>query len=103
VAVADHYEVEVRRQDGDPEALAPLAPPLRRTVLRGTFCITLFWMAVLSPGFVPSHRALPVSLTFGAGGAAAMVLWLRARKSDRVRMGEYLKARLCLQCGHTFR
>ena len=97
-SVADHYAVEVRRTDADPEALAGLAPPLRRSVLPGTFCITAFWLTVLGPMFVPPERALPVALTFLALGILTLALWLRARKTDRIAMAAYQKRAICPDC-----
>jgi hypothetical protein len=97
--VADHYATQVRLPETDPETIAPLAPPLRRSILPGTLCITLFWMAALGPGFVPPQRALMVGLSFGLAGLASLAAWIRARKADRVRMAGYLAERLCLDCG----
>ena len=76
-SLADHYAVEVLRADCDPEALAWLDPPLRVSILPGTASITLFFLAVLAPGFVPSGRELMVFLTFFILGAASFLLWLR--------------------------
>ena len=100
--VADHYETQVRLPEADPQAIAPLAPPLRRSILSGTLCITLFWMALLCPGFVAPKRALMVALTFGCAGAIALASWLRSRKTDRLRMAAYQKALICVDCGHRF-
>ena len=102
VLVAEHYQAQVRLAETDPEAIAPLAPPLRRSILSGTLCITLFWMAVLSPGFVDPKRGLMVAFTFGLGGLVSLIFWLRARKADRLRMGQYQAARLCLDCQHLY-
>jgi hypothetical protein len=100
--VADHYETQVRLPEADPQALAPFAPPLRRSILSGTLCITLFWMAALSPGFVDAKRAVMVCSTFGFFGVLALLAWLRARKGDRGRMAAYLKGRICLDCRQRF-
>ncbi len=100
-AVADHYDAKVRLQDADPEALAPFAPPIRRSILPGTACITLFWLAALSPGFVGPARALSVAATFMVLGAVTLYLWLRARKTDRAAMAAYQKRRICQDCGWT--
>jgi hypothetical protein len=100
--VAEHYETQVRLPEADPQLLAPLAPPLRRSIFSGTLCITLLWMAALSPGFVPATRGLMVALTFGCFGFVALLVWIRARKADRARMAAYLKARVCLSCGLRF-
>jgi uncharacterized RDD family membrane protein YckC len=97
-AVAEHYDVQVRQPAADPEALAPLAPPLRRSVLYGTACITLFFLTALSPGFVPEHRALPVLITFLVLGSAAFLLWIRARRTDRAAMAAYQKRHICPDC-----
>ena len=98
--MAEHYEAQVRLPETDPQAIAALAPPLRRSIFHGTLCITLFWMAVLSPGFVDPKRALMVGCTFGLGGLISLIFWLRARKSDRRRMAAYLASHLCLDCHH---
>ena len=98
VPVAEYYQTQVRQPEADPQSLAPLAPPLRRSILPGTLCIALFWMAVLSPGFVPSERAITVCATFVALGSAALALWLRARKSDRASMAAYQSRRICEAC-----
>lgn len=100
--VADHYETQVRLPEADAQAIATFAPPLRRSILSGTLCITLFWMAILSPGFVKAERALLVALTFAAAGALALVAWLRSRKADRQRMATYQKSLICLDCGQRF-
>jgi peptidoglycan/LPS O-acetylase OafA/YrhL len=102
VAVAEHYQTQIRLPEADLEALAALAPPLRRTVLSGTLCITAFWMAILSPGFTEGRHALYASATFAALGAIALAYWLRARKTDRIRQSAYQSQRLCLDCAHRF-
>lgn len=102
IAVAEHYLAQVRLPDADPEALAPLAPPLRRTVLPGTLCLTAYWMAILSPGFTEGRHAVYASLTFFVLGSAALGLWLRARRTDRIRQATYQAERLCLGCGHRY-
>ena len=98
-AVAEHYETQVRRPDADPEALAPLAPPLRRSIFYGTACVTLFFLAVLAPGFVPSERSIMVLSTFLLVGLATFLMWLRTRKTDRVLMAAYQKRHICPACG----
>jgi hypothetical protein len=98
-AVAEYYDAQVRLPGADPEALAPLAPPLRRSVLYGTACATLFFLAVLAPGFVPEERTIVVLATFLVLGSATFMLWLRARKTDRAIMATYQKKRICLDCG----
>lgn len=99
VSLAEHYAAQVRLPETDPESIAAFAPPLRRSILPGTLCVTLFWMAVLGPGFVPAERALSVGLAFGLAGAVALWAWVRARKGDKARMADYTAARLCLDCG----
>jgi ribosomal protein S27AE len=99
LAVSDHYEAEVRKPEADPEALAPFAPPIRRSIFHGTACITTFFLAVLSPGFVPPERSLPVLATFLALGTVTLVTWIRARRTDRAAMAAYLKRRICPACG----
>ena len=102
IRVADHYEAQVRLTETDPQAIAPFAPPLRRSILSGTLTITLLWMAILCPGFVPASRGLMVALSFGVAGIVALISWLRTRKSDRMRMAAYQQALVCLDCGHRF-
>jgi hypothetical protein len=102
VSVAEHYQTRIRLPEADPEALAPLAPPLRRAVLPGTLCITAYWMAILSPGFAEGRHAVYASLTFFLLGSAALAYWLRARRTDRIRQATYQAARLCLGCGTRF-
>ena len=97
-SLADHYAVEVLRADCDPEALAWLAPPLRVSILPGTASITLFFLAVLAPGFVPSGRELMVFLTFFILGAASFLLWLRTRRTDAAAMAAYQKRQVCPDC-----
>jgi len=98
LSVADHYAIEVRRPDADPEALAPLAPPLRVSILPGTACITLFFLSVLAPGFVPSGRELVVFLSFFVLGSASFLFWLRTRRTDRAAMAAYQKRQVCPDC-----
>lgn len=100
--VADHYQTQIRLPEADPALLAPLAPPLRRSILLGTLSITLFWMAALCPGFVAASRALMITLTFAAGGLLAFLAWRRARTADRQRLADYQQAQLCLDCGARF-
>ena len=102
VLVSEHYETQVRLPEADPQGAAPFAPPLRRSILSGTLCITLLWMGILSPGFVDPKRAFTVALTFGLAALAALVAWLRARKSDNRRLAAYRASRACLNCGHRF-
>ena len=99
--VAEHYLSEVRRAGADPEALAGFAPPLRRALFHGTACITLFFLAVLSPGFVAPERSLPVLAGFLVLGSVSFLLWLRSRRADRAAMAAYQKRRLCQDCGWT--
>ncbi|GEM_PF-4778935 len=101
VAVAEHYAAQVRIPEADPEALASLAPPLRRSTFHGTACITLFFLAALSPGFVAAERALPVLWTFLALGAVTLLTWIRARRTDRAAMGAYQRRRICRDCHWT--
>ena len=102
IPVAEHYQTQVRLTSADPEAVAPFAPPLRRTVLPGTLCITAFWMAILSPGFTEGRHAVYAGVTFAALGCAFLYLWLRARQTDRVRLAAYGADHLCQACGHRF-
>ena len=102
VSVAEHYQVQIRIPDSDPEALAPLAPPLKRSVLPGTLCITAFWMAILSPGFTEGRHAWEAGVTFAVLGCIGLFYWLRTRKTDRVRQGRYQAEQLCLSCGHRY-
>ena len=101
VAVAEHYETQVRLPDADPEALAKLAPPIRRSVFHGTACITLFFLSVLSPGFVGPDRMLPVAATFAALGTLTLITWIRARRTDRAAMSAYHSRRICETCHWT--
>ncbi|BDU71188.1 hypothetical protein [Mesoterricola silvestris] len=98
VAVAEHYAAQVRIPESDPEALAALAPPLRRSIFHGTASITLFFLAFLSPGFVPPQRAYPVLATFLALGAVTFLTWIRARRTDRAAMAAYQGRRMCEDC-----
>jgi hypothetical protein len=98
VPVAEHYAAQVRIPEADPGALAPLAPPLRRSIFHGTACITFFFLAALSPGFVIPDRALPVLSTFLALGAVTFLTWIRARRTDRAAMADYQKRRICEDC-----
>ena len=98
-AVAEYYDAQVRLPEADPEALAPLAPPLRRSIFYGTACVTLFFLAILAPGFVPDERAIMVLATFLVLGFAALAMWLRTRKTDRAAMATYQKRRICPDCG----
>ena len=100
-AVAEHYAEQVRQPGADPEVLAPLAPPLRRSILHGTACITLFFLAVLSPGFVAPERSFPVLATFLFSGSVTFLMWVRTRKTDRAAMAAYQKRRICLDCRWT--
>jgi hypothetical protein len=102
VLVAEHYQAQVRLPEADPGALAPFAPPLRRSILPGTLCITAFWMAILSPGFTEGRHALYAGLTFAVLGCAGLFLWLRARRTDRLRQAAYQASWLCLGCGKSF-
>ena len=99
LSVADHYNTQVRLPEADLEALADLAPPLRRAIWPGTLCVTLFFLSVLAPGFVPPTRALLVFLTFVILGSVSFTAWLAARKTDRKAMTAYQKRRICLDCG----
>jgi len=99
LAVAEHYATQVRRTDADPEALAPLAPPLRRSVLWGTASATLFFLTVLAPGFVPSERSLTALIAFLLVALLTFALWLRTRRTDRHAMAAYQKRRICQDCG----
>ncbi|WP_306597900.1 hypothetical protein [Geothrix sp. 21YS21S-2] len=101
VAVAEHYAAQVRIPEADPEVLAPLAPPLRRSIFHGTACITFFFLAALSPGFVKPDRALPVLSTFLALGAVTFLTWTRSRRTDRAAMAAYQKRRICEDCRWT--
>ena len=98
VPVAEYYDDQVRRPGADPEALAPLSPPIRRSIFHGTACITLFFLAVLSPGFVPPERSYPVLAAFLLLGSAAFLLWLRTRRTDRAAMAAYQKRQVCPDC-----
>jgi hypothetical protein len=100
--VADHYEAQVRLPESGSADLAALAPPLRRSIFSGTLAITLYWLAVLSPGFVDAKRAVLTALTFAGAGTLALGFWLRSRKRDKVRLDQYRKGRICLDCGHRF-
>ena len=97
-AVAGHYDAQVRLPEADPEALAPLAPPLRHSLFYGTACATLFFLMVLAPGFVPPERSLTVLATFLVAGSAAFLMWLRTRKTDRKAMAAYQQRRICTDC-----
>jgi ribosomal protein S27AE len=99
LAVSDHYEAEVRKPQADPEVLAPLAPPIRRSIFHGTACIAAFFMALLSPGFVPPERTTSVLATFLALGSITFLTWVRARRTDRAAMAAYQKRRTCPECG----
>ncbi|HLO68033.1 MAG TPA: hypothetical protein VK188_13500 [Holophaga sp.] len=98
-AVAEVYQTRVREPEADPAALAPLAPPLRRSVLHGTACISLFFMAALLPGFVSHSRSLQVMATFLALGCVSFVAWVRSRRTDRAAMAAYHRRRMCAACG----
>jgi hypothetical protein len=98
-AVAEYYDTQVRRPDADPEALAPLAPPLRRSIFYGTASATLFFLAVLAPGFVPDERSIMVLATFLVLGFGTLGMWLRTRRTDRMAMAVYQKRRICPDCG----
>lgn len=98
-AVAEQYAAQVRDPQADPVQRAALAPPLRRSVFHGTACITLFFLAALSPGFVPPARALPMMGFFLAAGSATFLTWIRARRKDRQTMAAYQKRRICADCG----
>ncbi|NTV72639.1 MAG: hypothetical protein HGA66_00320 [Holophaga sp.] len=100
-AVAEHYAAQVRIPEADPEALAPLAPPLRRSIFHGTACITCFFLAALIPGFVKPDRALPILSTFLALGAVTFLTWTRSRRTDRAAMAAYQKRRICEDCRWT--
>lgn len=101
VAVAEHYAAQVRIPEADAGTLAPLAPPLRRSIFHGTACITLFFLAALSPGFVPADRALSMLLAFLVLGSVSFLLWVRTRKTDRAAMATYQKRRICEDCHWT--
>jgi hypothetical protein len=98
VAVAEHYAAQVRLPEADPGALAPLAPPLRRSIFHGTACITAFFLAALAPGFVPAERAAYALIPFLLLGSLTFVTWIRARRTDRAAMAAYQKRRICEDC-----
>jgi hypothetical protein len=97
-AVAEHYDAKVRLPDADPEALAPLAPPVRRSLFHGTACITFFFLAALAPGFVPSSRFAYALVPFLALGTVTFLTWLRTRKTDCSAMAAYQRRRICEDC-----
>ena len=99
VPAETYYAAQIRLPEADPETLAPLAPPLRLSVLHGTLCITLFWLAVLGPLFVGRDHMLMVGGFFFLLGAGALVLWIRARKRDRAEMAAYRARLYCPDCG----
>lgn len=98
--LAELYEVEVRKVDGDPERLGRLAPPTARAAIHGFILAVLVWMSLLVPFFVVNHF-------WRACGSiwALTVIWipvfLKARAKDRRLQAAYAARHGCPACGWT--